>query len=129
MRCVKMAVGVCLVFGAIAISAVPVFAQGAGGAPGMPMQRMGPARGQSTGMGASLGTPGMPMQPMGRSGGFSQAASPARRSYGGMAGVPGKMSSQNFRASNMAGQFGGGGMQRSSSSVVSGVTMGTAGNR
>lgn len=121
MRRVKMIAGVWVAFAVVAASAAPVFAQGPGGSPGMPMQRMGPARGQATGMGA----PGMPVARMGRGGGVPAQATPSRRSYSGIAGVPGVMSSQNFRASNMAGQYKGGGVQRSSSAIISGATRGT----
>lgn len=104
---------------AIGACTVPVFAQGPGGAPGMPMQRLGPTRGQATGM----GTPGMPMPRMGRGGGIPQA-SPTQRNYRGMAGVGVVTSSQGFRASNFAGQARGAGIQRSSSGIVSGATRG-----
>lgn len=105
----------------LATGNVAVFAQGPGGVPGMPMQRLGAARGPAN----SLGTPGMPMARMGRGGGIQQAA-PARRNYGGMAGTPGIMSSQNFRANSYANQAKTSGMVRSSSGIVGGVTRGAA---
>ncbi|MFM7107679.1 MAG: hypothetical protein ACKOZU_03615 [Planctomycetaceae bacterium] len=113
-----LAAGIWIVAGVL-VAAATVQAQGPGGAPGMPMQRLGPSRGQATGM----GTPGSPMARMGRSGGMPQA-SPTRRSYGGFAGVPGVMSSQQFRGSNLAGQYSGRGMQRSSAGIIGGVTRG-----
>lgn len=104
----------------LATVAVAAHAQGPGGAPGMPMQRLGGGRPAA---GAGLGTPGMPMARMGRGGGVPQAA-PTRRSYGGIAGSPGVMSSQSFRASTMANQMNGGSFQRSSAAMVGGATMG-----
>lgn len=101
-----------------AASGTAVLAQAPGGAPGMPMQRLGPSRGQIT------GTPGAPMARMGRGSGMPQGSAPMRRSYGGIAGVPNIVSSQNFRASNLAGQARTGGMMRSSNDIVGGVTRG-----
>ena len=101
-------------------SGTAVFAQGPGGMPGVPMQRLGPSRGPGVG----LGTPGAPLARMGRGGGIPQAPAQTRPSYGGIAGMPGVLSSQNFRASNFAGQARTGGMMRSSSGIISGATRG-----
>lgn len=119
MRCIARHVTFCVVSAALALGGAVAWAQGPGGPPGMPMQRLGPSRGPATGM-TGMGTPGAPMARMGRSGGGFSTAASARRSYG----VGGVMSSQNFRASNLAGQARGAGMQRSSSAIIGSATMG-----
>lgn len=120
MRCVSKRAGRLLASAVLAVGCIAAFAQGPGGAPGMPMQRQGPSRGQ----GAGIGTPGMPMNRMGKAGGGFSTAAPTRRSYSGMSGVPGVMSSQGFRASSMASQARGAGIQRSSSAVINNATRG-----
>lgn len=116
-------VKLCIAFSLLAATTVAAHAQGVGGAPGAPMSRLGSGR---PGAGAGIGSPGAPMARMGRGGGAPQAAAPARRSYGGLSGAPGVMSSQSFRASNLSGQFSGGGMQRSSSGMVNSARMNVA---
>ena len=111
----------CIAFSLLSATAVAAHAQGAGGAPGAPMQRLGGGR---PGVGAGLGTPGAPMGRMGRGAGVPQAATPARRNYGGLSGAPGVMSAQNFGASQLAGQARGSGMVRSSSGIVNNATRG-----
>lgn len=97
----------------------PAWAQGPGGVPGMPMQRMGPSRGPGVG----LGTPGAPMARLGRSGGMPQAA-PTRRSYGAFTGVGGVPSVESFRGSSLAGQARAMGTPRSAAAVVGNATQG-----
>lgn len=102
------------------LMAAAVHAQGPGGMPGMPAQRLSPSPGQ----GAGIGTPGAPMARMGRGSGMPQGSAPSRRSYGGMAGVPGRMSSQQFRSSTYANQARNLGGMRSAAGIVSGATQG-----
>ena len=117
MRCVPLAaIGIA----AGVLMAAAVHAQVPGGMPGMPVQRLAPSQGQ----GADIGTPGAPMARMGRGGGMPQGSAPSRRSYGGMGGVPGRMSSQQFRSSNYAGQARNLGGVRSAAGIVSGATQG-----
>lgn len=104
-----------------ALSVVPVFAQGPGGVPGAPMPRLGRSAGQTSG----LGVPGAPMARMGRGGAGMSQATATRRSSGAF-GVQGVMTSQSFRASNMANQARGAGMQRSSASLINGATRGAS---
>lgn len=104
---------------ALAASGTTVLGQGPGGAPGVPMPTPGPRDGPSR----CMGTPGAPMARMGRSG-MPQGSAPTRRNYGGIAGVPGKMSSQQFRSSTYASQARNLNGMGSAAGIVNGATRG-----
>lgn len=69
------------------------------------------------------GPGGAPMARMGRSG-MPQGSAPTRRNYGGIAGVPGKMSSQQFRSSTFASQARNLNGMGSAAGIVNGATRG-----